>query len=190
MTATAAPQASKHWPASIYRHPDGGVERGLSPARLREIVRGGEGELWVDVDSNDLHQHALLEKVFELHPLAVEDTLSPRTRVKLEEYDRYVFVVMAGVHLDQATPDPFDLQTSNLYFFLGKNFLVTVHAIPSAGCDAARDRLLRSPDLLARGAEMTMHHIIDRRWTATFRWSRSSTARWMGWSGSCSRSST
>ena len=162
MTATAAPQASKHWPASIYRRPDGGVERGLSPARLREIVRAGEGELWVDVDSTDLHQHALLEKVFEFHPLAVEDTLSPRTRVKLEEYDRYVFVVMAGVQFDQATPDPFDLQTSNLYFFLGKNFLVTVHAVPSMGCDAARDRLLRSPDLLARGAEMTMHHIIDQ----------------------------
>src|SRR5207244_1365018 len=50
----------------------------------------------------------------------------------------------------------------NLYFFLGKNFLVTVHAVPSMGCDAARDRLLRSPDLLARGAEMTMHHIIDQ----------------------------
>jgi len=168
VTTTVAPQASKHWPASIYRHPDGGVERGLSPARLREIVRGGEGELWVDVDSTDLHQHALLEKVFEFHPLAVEDTLSPRTRVKLEEYDRYVFVVMAGVAFDQATPDPFDLQTSNLYFFLGKNFLVTVHAIPSTGCDAARDRLLRSPDLLARGAEMTMHHIIDQAVDAYF----------------------
>jgi len=168
VTATAAPQASKHWPASIYRRPDGGVERGLSPSRLREIVRAGEGELWVDVDSNDLHQHALLEKVFEFHPLAVEDTLSPRTRVKLEEYDRYVFVVMAGIHFDQATPDPFDLQTSNLYFFLGKNFLVTVHAMPSTGCDAARDRLLRSPELLARGAEMTMHHIIDQAVDAYF----------------------
>src|SRR5204862_6895152 len=104
----------------------------------------------------------------DVHPLAVEDTLSPRTRVKLKEYAGYVLVVMAGVAFDQATPDPFDLQTSNLYFFLGKNFLVTVHAIPSAGCDAARDRLLRSPDLLARGAEMTMHHIIDQAVDAYF----------------------
>jgi len=109
VTATAAPAASKHWPASIYRRPDGGVEQGLSPARLREILRVGEGELWVDVDSNDLHQHALLEKVFDFHPLAVEDTLSPRTRVKLEEYDRYVFVVMAGVAFDQAVDAYFPL---------------------------------------------------------------------------------
>src|SRR5687768_9315139 len=119
MSATAAqPQVSKHWPASIYRRPDGVIEQGLPPARLREIVRSGEGELWVDIDSSDMHQHALLEKVFEFHPLAVEDTLSPRTRVKLEEYDRYIFVVMAGLCFDEATSDPFDLQTLNLYFFL------------------------------------------------------------------------
>jgi magnesium transporter len=169
MSATAAqPQVSKHWPASIYRRPDGVIEQGLPPARLREIVRSGEGELWVDIDSSDMHQHALLEKVFEFHPLAVEDTLSPRTRVKLEEYDRYIFVVMAGLCFDEATPDPFDLQTLNLYFFLGKNFLVTVHAVPAASCNVTRDRLLRSPDLLARGAEMTMHSVIDQAVDAYF----------------------
>src|SRR5207247_2446733 len=97
------PQISKHWPASIYRRPDGVVEQALSPARMRGIVQSGEGELWVDINSMDMHQHALLEKVFEFHPLAVEDTLSPRTRVKLEEYDRYVFVVMAGMRLQRTT---------------------------------------------------------------------------------------
>ena len=165
---TAQPQVSKHWPASIYRRPDGMLEQSLSPARLRQVLQSGEGELWVDIDSSDMHQHALLEKVFEFHPLAVEDTLSPRTRVKLEEYDRYVFVVMAGICFDEATADPFDLETLNLYFFLGKNFLVTVHAVPAASCDATRDRLLRSPDLLARGVEMTMHHIIDQAVDASF----------------------
>src|SRR5919108_4723117 len=169
MSATAArPQVSKHWPASIYRRPDGVIEQGLSPARLREIVRSGEGELWVDIDSTDLHQHALLEKVFEFHPLAIEDTLSPGTRVKFEEYDRYVFVVMAVIRFDEGTPEPFDLATSNLYFFLGKNFLVTVHALPSKSCLAIRDRLTRNPELMARGVEMTMHNIIDQSVDAYF----------------------
>ena len=163
MTATAPPpQASKHWPISLYRRPDGTLEQDIAPARIREIVQSGEGELWVDIDSTSMHQHALLEKVFEFHPLSIEDTLSPNTRVKLEEYPRYVFVVMAGVRLDEGTPDPFDLETINLYFFLGKNFLVTVHAVPHKSCVAARERLVRNPELLGRGAEMTMHHIIDQ----------------------------
>ena len=162
------PQASKSWPLSIYRRPDGALEQDVSPARIREILQGGEGELWVDIDSTNMHQHALLEKVFAFHPLSIEDTLSPGTRVKFEEYDRYVFVVMAVIRFDEGTPEPFDLATSNLYFFLGKNFLVTVHALPSKSCGAVRDRLMRSPELLARGAEMTMHNIIDQSVDAYF----------------------
>ena len=169
MTATAtAPQASKHWPASLYRRPDGSLEQDLSPARIREVVQSGDGELWVDIDSTSMHQLALLEKVFEFHPLSIEDTLSPGTRVKLEEYPRYVFVVMAGIRFDEGTPDPFDLETVNLYFFLGKNFLVTVHAVAQKSCAAVRERLMRNPELLARGAEMTMHNIIDQAVDAYF----------------------
>ncbi len=171
MTVTAAPpapQASRHWPTSLYRGADGTLEHDLPPARLREIVQSGEGALWVDIDGANMHQHALLEKVFEFHPLAVEDTLSPGSRVKLEEYDRYIFVVMAGVRLDSQTVDPFDLETFNTYFFLGKNFLVTVHAITSRSCDSVRERLVRSPDLLGRGVEMVMHNVIDQAVDAYF----------------------
>jgi magnesium transporter len=168
VTATVAPAASKHWPASLYRRPDGTLEQDLPPLRMREIIDQGEGELWVDIDSTDIHQHSLLEKVFQFHPLAVEDTLTPDSRVKLEEYDRYLFAVVSGIRFDRATPDPFDLETFNLYFFLGKNFLVTVHAIESPSCDATRDRLMRNPDLLGRGAELTMHSIIDQAVDAYF----------------------
>jgi magnesium transporter len=163
------PQASKHWPASLYRRPDGGgLEQDVSPARMREILQAGEGELWVDIDSTNMHQLALLEKVFEFHPLSIEDTLSPGSRVKFEEYARYAFVVMAVIRFDEGTPEPFDLATSNLYFFLGKNFLVTVHALPSKSCSAVQDRLMRNPELLSRGVEMTMHNIIDQSVDAYF----------------------
>lgn len=162
------PQSAKNWPASIYRRPDGTLEQDVNPARLREILQAGEGELWVDIDSTNMHQHALLEKVFGFHPLAIEDTLSPGSRVKFEEYDRYVFVVIAVIRLDEGTPEPFDLATSNLYFFLGKNYLVTVHALPSDACGVVRERLMRNPELLSRGAEMTMHNIIDQSVDAYF----------------------
>ena len=167
-TGAQQPQASKHWPLSIFRRPDGTLEQDVSPSRIREILQAGEGELWVDIDSTNMHQHALLEKVFGFHPLSIEDTLSPGTRVKLEEYDRYVFVVMAMLRFDEGTPEPYDLATSNMYFFLGKNYLVTVHAVPSKSCGTVRDRLMRNPELLARGIEMTMHNIIDQSVDAYF----------------------
>src|SRR5436309_3283057 len=162
------PQASKNWPASLYRRSDGVLEQDISPARIRETLQAGEGELWVDIDSTNMHQLALLEKVFAFHPLSIEDTLSPGTRVKFEEYERYVFVVMAVIRFDEGTPEPYDLATSNLYFFLGKNFLVTVHALPQQSCELVRERLIRNPELLARGVEMAMHNIIDQSVDAYF----------------------
>jgi magnesium transporter len=147
-------------PHSVYLRPDGDVEWHLRPTRLIEAVREG-GRLWVDIDSSDRAQHALLEKVFGFHHLAVEDTLSPNTRVKLEEYGSYLFMVVAAVRLDKSTPDPYDTDVFNLYLFLGQNYLVTVHAAASSAVDSVRERLARSPDQLRRGVEMIAHGVLD-----------------------------
>ncbi len=147
-------------PHSVYQRPDGQVEWNLRPPRLMEAVREG-GRLWVDIDSTDRAQHALLEKVFGFHHLAIEDTLSPKTRVKLEEYGAYLFGVVAAVRLDHKTEDPYDTETANLYFFLGPNYFVTAHDQATRAVEEVRDRITRSPDLLGRGIEMLAHGVLD-----------------------------
>jgi magnesium transporter len=158
MTAPPAPQRGT--PYSIYLAPDGGLSRDLPPTRLLAAVREG-GQLWVDIDATDPPQHALLEKVFHYHHLAIEDTLSPRTRVKLEEFPDYLFLVIRAIAFDGSTPDPYDIETANLYCFLGGNALVTVHAEPSPAVSELKQRLERSPDVLNRGVEMVLHGVVD-----------------------------
>src|SRR5690242_12563751 len=146
---------------SVYSAPDGQVRTGLTPAELVAAVQSNAGQLWVDIDSSDRHQLALLDKVFHFHPLAIEDVLNPNTRVKLEEYNGYLFTVVRGVAFNEQTDDPFDLYTFNLYFFLGQNYLVTVHAGPSRACTEVTEQLARQPELLGRGAERLMHAMMD-----------------------------
>jgi magnesium transporter len=148
-------------PRSVWRRADGTVVRDLHPRAIASVLASGEGALWVDVDSTEHAQHALLEKLFRFHPLAIEDTLNPKTRVKYEEYDGYLFVVMRGMRFCEETPDPYDLETINFCFFLGPGWLVTVHAQQLALLDQLFERLERNPDLLARGAARTMHAILD-----------------------------
>ena len=54
---------------------NGKIRTDLHPIELRDLVAGGDipGTLWVDIDNESRHQVALLEKVFDFHPLAVED---------------------------------------------------------------------------------------------------------------------
>jgi len=158
MTATPAPDRGV--PFSIYLAPSGALERNLRPARLLEAVQEG-GQLWLDIDANDVHQHALLEKLFHFHHLAIEDTLSPRTRVKLEEYQDYLFLVIRGIRFDTTTEDPYDIETANLYSFLCGNALITVHSLPSRAVEEVRNRLERGSDILHRGVEMILHSIVD-----------------------------
>lgn len=159
--ARAISDAKPHLPRSFYRDPSGAMRQDLLPRELREIVRSKKGVLWVDVDAASRHQHAVLEKVFDFHPLAVEDTLSPNSRVKIEEYEGYVFIIIRGVRFNDATNDPYDFETLNLCFFLGPNFLVTSHLDPSPSCSDIGHRLVCNPDVLDRGAARLMYLVMD-----------------------------
>jgi magnesium transporter len=127
---------------------------------LKALIADG-ATLWVDLDSTVPSQHGLLREVFGFHPLAIEDTLNPASRVKLEEYETTVFIVVRGVRLADRTEDPYDLETGNLYCFLRARCLVTVHAGPMPAVDRAEERMRRSPETLRRGAERALHAVLD-----------------------------
>ena len=145
----------------FYRAADGETRTDLGPSELAAAVQSESGILWLDLDLRDRHQHALLENVFHFHPLSIEDTLNPESRVKLEEYPNYLFAIIRGVRFEETTEDPYDLETFNINFFLGRNYLVTVRSTHSGACDAMAGAVARNPDLLTRGPDRLMHHIMD-----------------------------
>lgn len=171
MTLTSQDSAlarDQHLPRSYYLAPDGVFRRDLKPRELADVLTSGVGDLWVDIDSTSRHQHAVLEKVFCFHPLAIEDTLNPSSRVKLEEYDSYLFAIVRGVRFHDETDDPYDIATFNQYFFLGRNYLVTVHAEPSPSIAEVAQRIGRTPDLMGRKPARVMHAIMDAQVDAYF----------------------
>ncbi len=95
------------------------------------------------------------------HPQAIEDALNPVSRVKVDEYSGFLFAIVRGVRFAAETDDPYDLETFNISFFLGPNYIVTVHGSDTGIFDGVADRVVRHPDLLQRGAERVMHAIMD-----------------------------
>lgn len=148
-------------PLSFWADERGSLERRLDRERMADVLRSGRGQLWVDVDSRREDEWLLLTELFGFHPLAVEDTRSPNCRVKIEEYDGYLFVVVRGLRFATRTPEPYDIQTSNLYLFLGPNYVVTVHGEESRAVEVVVERLEAGPELLARGAEHLAYVVID-----------------------------
>lgn len=77
------------------------------------------GFYWIDADVEDL---ALLQPLFSLHNLAVEDCLSEEEqRPKLEIYENHYFIVVNSIRFDDE-----EIFLRALNVFLGRHFIITV----------------------------------------------------------------
>ena len=153
---------------SCYNDPNGQMRLDLSPDEIVRALAKGDGTLWVDIDTRDSAKVSMLGDIFHFHPLAIEEAVNPESRVKLEEFDQYVLLIVRTVAFCETTDDPYDLDTANISFFLGKNYLVTVHGADTNPVDTTRELLKRKPELATHGPAKLMHAIVDQAVDAYF----------------------
>ena len=153
---------------SCYNDPNGQMRLDLSPDEIARALAAGDGTLWVDIDTRDSAKVSMLGDIFHFHPLAIEEAVNPDSRVKLEEFDQYVLLIVRTVAFCETTDDPYDLDTANIAFFLGKNYLVTVHGADTNPVDSTRELLKRKPELANHGPAKLMHAIVDQAVDAYF----------------------
>src|SRR2546423_10000219 len=123
--------------------------------------------LWVDLENPTPEEtKSILEEVFHFHPLSIEDCVSVSPSPKVEEYtpkeedkfSPYLFMVIHAV--DYSRKDGV-FATSELDFFLGKNFLVTYHTVPLRSIQAAEDQCLKGSGHVARAPDRVAHTLLD-----------------------------
>ncbi len=124
--------------------------------------------LWVDLENpSQAEWKEVLEKIFHFHPLSIEDCVQPSPSPKVEEYspskedDRftpYLFMVIHAVDYNRADGH---FGTSELDFFLGKNFLVTYHDKPLRSVSTVSERACNGTMGIARAPDRVAHSLLD-----------------------------
>ncbi|MDF1545405.1 MAG: magnesium/cobalt transporter CorA [bacterium] len=114
--------------------------------------------LWIDMCRPTDEESFILTHDFHFHPLAIEDVLSERPRTKIDDYDRYLFVVLQIVDYIGREEG---LKIGEIDFFLSGNSLVTVHYDDHRIFDFLYNRAERDERLMTRGADFLLHAIID-----------------------------
>jgi magnesium transporter len=123
--------------------------------------------LWVDLENPTPEEsQSVLEDVFHFHPLSIEDCVMVTPSPKVEEYQPkegdmfapYLFMVIHAV--DYSRRDGV-FATSELNFFLGKNFLVTYHETAFKSVASTAERCLRSSGSHARAPDRVAHTLLD-----------------------------
>ena len=111
---------------------------------------------WIHLTpKNEEELTRLLEK-FEIHSLTIEDIMNFHSRVKLEEFPNYTFVVFRGLHLENNR-----ITAKNFNFIVTKNSLITIVLDHR---NTIRDLIVdwsKNKTLLEKGIEFIIHKIID-----------------------------
>src|SRR3989338_976524 len=142
---------------SFLYHADGQLECDLPIERFREALKQPDQLLWVDIeDPEDVDVECLLE-VFELHPLTVEDCIMPNVRPKLEEFERYLLVVLQGIRRNTEGR----LRPIELGLCVGEIFLITVRTEPIKVVDEDRIRVEKKSPIIKRGADFLFYSLAD-----------------------------
>ena len=123
------------------------------------VEPGSNTTLWVDIVGIGEPEGKVLSEVFHLHPLSVEDALSVTQFPKIETYPGYLYVVLHGIDFKAAKHQ---FASRDIDFFLGPNYLVTVHDGDSRSISKLRDVCQKHGHVLREGPVALMHRIVDQ----------------------------
>jgi magnesium transporter len=123
--------------------------------------------LWVDLEGPTSEEAKyVLEDIFHFHPLSIEDCVTASPSPKVDEYSPkeddmftpYLFMVIHAV--DYSRKDGV-FATSELNFFLGRNFLVTYHTGPLRSVALTEERAVKATTNIARAPDRVAHTLLD-----------------------------
>ena len=130
-----------------------------SPHDACDATRATPGRFtWIGMSEPSEVELEDVAKLYELHPLAVEDAVHAHQRPKLERYDNSLLVVVKTLrYIDHH--EVFEL--GEVLIFVGLDYVITVRH--GEGCDLAgiRHQLEADPERLAIGPAEVLHTIAD-----------------------------
>jgi magnesium transporter len=142
---------------TVYVH-RGGQTEGASRIDPEWLQPGADVTLWVDLEKPTEDEARILTEVFHFHPLSVEDALSQIHFPKVEPYPGYLYLILHGIDFDRSERE---FATRDVDFFLGRNYLVTVHDGYSRSIARLRAICDEHEHILAEGPAAVMHRLIN-----------------------------
>jgi magnesium transporter len=146
---------------TLYRHRSGALVDDLPIDQVPGALRDPQARIWVDMEAPSVEeQQKVLAELFRFHPLAVEDTINEAHIPKLDDYGSYLYLVF---HSLVQGDEPMDIHTKEVDVFVGPNYLITVHELPSRTIDKLWRKEYHQERGLTRGIALLLYEILDRQ---------------------------
>src|SRR3954470_19093429 len=123
--------------------------------------------LWIDLENPTAEETKFfLEDLLRFHPLSIDDCVKESSAPKVEEYipkegDRFAPYLFMVIHAVDYSRKDGVFATSELDFFLGKNFLVTYHTVPLRSVTLIEEMSVKGTVAVARAPDRVAHLLLD-----------------------------
>lgn len=128
----------------------------LAPEDLGAYLERPDTFVWVALRDADAAELERYRRLFNLHPLAVEDALKGHQRPKVEEYGDDLFVVMQLI--DEVGGE---LSLGEVAVFVGRHYILSVRNGSKLHFLGVRERCEREPELLRQGPSFVLYALMD-----------------------------
>ncbi|MDB5491031.1 MAG: corA [Micavibrio sp.] len=140
--------------------PDSFTEAVLTSVDEIRDYLGKWPNLWINVDGlSNVPAISAIGQMFNLHPLALEDTLNLHQRPKMEDYGDHLFAVCQMVN----NSDCSELDFEQVSIFMGKGFVISFQERAGDCWNPIRERIRRGAGKRLRltGSDYLLYALLD-----------------------------
>jgi magnesium transporter len=112
--------------------------------------------VWIGLYEPSTELLGRIQRIFNLHPLAIEDAAHAHQRPKIDRYGDCLFVVARTAQMVESR-----VAFGETHLFVGRGYVISVRHGASTSYKAVRDRCEGMPTFLAHGEDYVLYAILD-----------------------------
>ena len=135
-------------------------EKQISDIEICRPLKETPTVTWINIDG--LQDVAAIEKLgkhFNVHPLVLEDILNTTHRPKIENFSRYIFIVLKMLHYDETAQT---VEAEQVSLVLGENYVLSFQEHVGDVFEMVRDRIRNAKGRIRKaGPDYLAYALLD-----------------------------
>ncbi len=123
------------------------------------LYRATDTTTWININGlSNVNEIKAIGTHYNLHPLTLEDIVSPQQRPKIDEYENYLFVIFKMLYYDANQ----NLKVEHISLVLGDNYILSFQEADGDVFDPIRERIRKAKGIVRSAkADYLLYALMD-----------------------------
>jgi magnesium transporter len=130
----------------------------IKNSELKKFFKKKENKIWIKASNISKDEEKILQEIFGIHPITIEDISSPQTRVKYEEFEEYTLIIFKGIKEIKNSL----IENYNISFIIGKKYIITINDEANEIIEELSKNEKKIENFLKKDEDYIAHYVLDK----------------------------